>query len=141
MGRLRVPLRAISEALGEAGHPLSKDAIRRHLAACVARPVEAVAAQPESSPADPVARVVAVAARDVLEAWPSIATKLVRRLVADGAIDAAHTVTEAVPETMRSALPTAVQVGNQAGVRGGPPLLKAAAPGTLYQGDSSDALA
>ena len=97
--RRLVPIRRIAEHVKAAGYPLSASALTRHFEAHVP-PIEesdVAAAGPDL--------IVARAARDVLVTHCYLASKLVRRLLDDGAREAAAVVIEAVPETMRETLP------------------------------------
>lgn len=97
-----VPLRDISEQLGHAGYPLSKDALARHFETCVA---PSVLAEADTRDTDRLDLAVADAARGALEGWPSIARRLTVRLHRDGLSEAAQRVALAIPETMRPGHP------------------------------------
>ena len=102
-GRRGIPLRTIAQWLTEQGETVHRDAVHRHLRNCVA-PTDEYDPDPNIS-ADPAGLLIAYAARDVLEHWPSIATRLVERLFSDGAVQAAGIVASAVPETIRPQVP------------------------------------
>ncbi|KQX68822.1 hypothetical protein ASD06_17140 [Angustibacter sp. Root456] len=89
-------LRSIAATMTAEGHRLSKDAIARHIGRCTA-PHDEVDLAP-----DPAGLTVAIAARDALKGWPSIARRLAERLYADGADAAADIVASSLPETMHS---------------------------------------
>lgn len=69
----------------EAGFPVHRDAIWRHLK-------HAAPATDRDDSADPLGLIVASAVADVLIPWPTTAADLVDRLIADGADQAASLI-------------------------------------------------
>jgi hypothetical protein len=114
--RRLVPLRQLSTELREAGHPLSKDALFRHFENCVAASLlDEPDCGPTTSASDEgsMARIVATAAAEILELWPSLAGRLAERLHRDGAHEAAIIVASGMPETIRPNFTAAPNLNNE----------------------------
>lgn len=100
--RRGVPLRSIAADLAEAGHPVHRDAIHRHVRAHVA-PADLF--DVEHSPADTAAGLtVAAVVAGQLTRWPSLAASTAAALRAEGLTGPAEVVFATAPETMRTAL-------------------------------------
>jgi len=94
--RRQQPLRLIAAAVSEAGYPVHRDAIHRHLR-------EHIDLQPEPDPGDLPARIAALVdgAASELGSWPSLAFKIAQRWLNDGAEqEAKRLVSQAVPVVM-----------------------------------------
>jgi len=95
-----VPLREIARQISDAGHPIHRDAVHRHLREHVAQ----VDVCDPGDLADKVALLVDGAA-DVLEKWPSRALDIAKRWLDDGAeAEAFRLVQRAVPTLMQHRL-------------------------------------
>jgi hypothetical protein len=89
-------------AMADAGHKVSKDSVARHCNRDLAPP------DPEEDlTGDPVGLLVAIAARDVLVPWPSLARRLAERLLEDGAEAAASIVATSMSSIGERPLPPA----------------------------------
>lgn len=98
--RRGLSLRATAAYATELGHPVQKDALSRHLTHL----------GPNSRPDTDVpvtggsAALVALAAHDVLEGWPSVAARLAQRLYDDGLAQEASIVTLDLGEDLQGAI-------------------------------------
>jgi hypothetical protein len=93
-------LREMSATLGSQGHPISKDALHRHIREHMAPGEDAS----EAVASDSFAAALAVAVARGLRGWPFLANRVAEALDELGAHDAAVTVQAVVPEMMRERL-------------------------------------
>lgn len=99
--RRGLSLRAVAAYATDLGHPTNKDSLATHL-----RHVAVVHEGHDEAQAGPSSALVALAARDVFEAWPSLLDRLVQRLHTDGFHDEAEIVGADLAHETNAALAT-----------------------------------